>query len=88
MAQGFAFGTGSAMARRAVDSVMGGGGEAQEQPQQQQQQMPQQQYIQNSSANGCEVDANAFSQCIQQNAGNVSACDFFYQALQSCQQKM
>jgi len=83
--QGFAFGTGSSLARNAVDSVMGGGAEQEAAPVQQQQQNQQAP----PSMEACSMDKNAFVECLNSNAGNVSSCDFYYQALQMCQnQKM
>ena len=79
MVQGFAFGTGSSMAREAVHSVMGGG-----------QQAPQQEMhapapAQQMGQQACAIDNEALMQCLQQNAGNAGACQFYFDALQSCQ---
>jgi len=76
--QGFAFGTGSSIARNTVDSFMGGSGSSQEAP-------PQQQQQQAAAPTVCEVDKMAFVECLNANAGNVGSCDFYYQALQNCQ---
>ncbi|CAM9161396.1 unnamed protein product [Discosporangium mesarthrocarpum] len=81
MAQGFAFGTGSAVAHRAVGAVAGsfggGGSEAPAQPQEvEQYQAP---------TNPCEVDKQNFSYCLQQNNNDVSSCQFVFEALQTCQ---
>ena len=83
MAQGFAFGTGSALAREAVSGVMGSfsgsGDKSTPAP-------PQPQTSQNNQASGpCAIDQTAFMQCLQQNPGNSSACDMYYNALQACQ---
>ncbi len=90
MAQGFAFGTGSALAREAVGSVMGAFSGDKSAPQQQQPQQaaaPVQQY--NSGVpKQCEFDNNEFLACLQRNSGNVSQCDSYYQALQSCQARL
>lgn len=77
IAQGFAFGTGSAIARNVVDSVMHGGSSQQPVAQQAapQYQAPQQ--------NVCEFDRNALLKCMNETPSN---CDFYYQALQACQQ--
>lgn len=83
MAQGFAFGTGSAIARSMVDSVMGGGSSSQPAPQQPMQQAPVTPY---QSAGVCDMDSKAFYQCLQDNKNNASSCDFYYNALQACQQ--
>lgn len=85
VAQGFAFGTGSSLARNAVDSMLHGSSDAQEVPAHQQQ--PQQGM--QPAVEACSMDKNAFVECLNNNAGNVSSCDFYYQALQMCQnQKM
>ena len=68
----------------AAASAMGGGG-GESYPQHQQQQQPQGAYQQAPPANACAIDAQNFSACIQQNAGNVDACSFLFEALQSCQ---
>lgn len=79
--QGFAFGTGSSIARNAVDSMMGGGHGAAQQPAQQQMQpqAPQHQQL-------CAIDQQQFMQCLQANPANSSNCDMYFQALQICQQ--
>ncbi|CAM9373185.1 unnamed protein product [Ectocarpus sp. 6 AP-2014] len=82
MAQGFAFGTGSSIAHRAVGAVMGGGGssapveQAQEQAPQAYQQPP---------VDPCDVDKQNFGQCLQNNNNDVTACQFVFEALQTCQ---
>lgn len=85
MAQGFAFGTGSAIARSAVDSIMGGGNKSEAVPQ-----AAPQQYDNNSSmksSNGpCDFDRKEFMSCLQANPNSSNQCDFFYNALQACQQ--
>jgi hypothetical protein len=83
MIQGFAFGTGSSIAREAVGSVMGGG----------QQQAPQQEMPAPAAApapqqfgqQACAIDNEALMQCLQQNNSNAGACQFYFDALQSCQ---
>ena len=85
VAQGFAFGTGSSLARNAVDSVLHGGSDATPQAAQQQQQ--QQAVAPQQPTLACEMDKNAFVECLNNNAGNVSSCDFYFQALQQCQQQ-
>ena len=88
MMQGFAFGTGSSLARSAVDSVMGGGSSAPVEQQQQQPQMQQQQSpLMNMSNTACSFDQEAFMQCLNENKGSVQSCEFYYNALQQCQQQ-
>ena len=82
IAQGFAFGTGSAIAHRAVgavaDSFSGNSSNTVQQP-----------VVQATEASRltgpCDVDQRAFQQCLQQYPGNVQACDFYFNALQQCQ---
>jgi len=84
MAQGMAFGTGSAIAHRAVGaaaSAMTGGGEgapAQESPSQA---PPQQQ------AGLCDFQQQSFFQCLQQNNGDAAACNELFSSLQRCQEQ-
>jgi hypothetical protein len=88
MAEGFAFGTGSAIARNVVNNVMGGGSSAPAPaaapapappaPVQQAPTMP-------SAPKGCETDHAEFMRCLQENASNAGNCDFYFNALQQCQ---
>jgi len=86
--QGMAFGTGSAIAHRAVGAAaeaLTGGGSSNEAPkavEQQQQPMMQQQQMQGVCAN----DKQMFFECLQINRGDQQACQFLYDQLQSCQQ--
>lgn len=85
MAQGFAFGTGSAIARTAVDSVMGGrsSAPAPEAPAQAVS-APSESQFQVPSA--CRLDHQAFNDCIRLNTANASNCEFYFNALKACQQ--
>ena len=86
IAQGFAFGTGSALAREAVGGVMGAFGGS-EKPSPSTQSQPQATRPSASASNGpCEMDSQAFRQCLESNPSNASSCDFYYTALQACQQ--
>jgi len=85
MFQGAALGTGSAMAHRAMDSVMGprtvvhdhqGGGDAPA-----------------AMAGGgggvgpqgpCAGAAQAFAACVEKTGGDMTACEYYLNALQSC----
>lgn len=82
MAQGFAFGTGSALAREAVGSVMGAfsGGQKPEQPKAHEEPRHQQQNV-----DVCAPDHKAFMQCLQEHSGNASNCEQYFNALQACQ---
>ena len=86
IAQGFAFGTGSAIAHRAVgavaDSFSGKSDEVQKAPAAAPAPVPKS----SSAAEGpCKYDIEAFNRCMQDNKGSASSCDFYYQALQQCQ---
>ncbi len=89
IAQGMAFGTGSAIAHRAVGAVaeaMTGGGEAAPGVQQIQQPVPpQQQQAQVQGA--CGQDKQMFYECLQVNRGDQQACSFLYEQLQQCQRQ-
>jgi hypothetical protein len=89
--QGMAFGTGSAMAHRAVGAVagsMGGGGSEEESaaPMDQQQQYAPQQ-AQQQLQGACGQDKQMFFECLQVNKGDQQACSFLYDSLQSCQRE-
>lgn len=83
--QGMAFGTGSAIAHRAVGAVAGAfSGDSSEK--QVQQAPPTPQIPQSSYNQGpCAVDLTAFNNCMRDNNNNVTSCDFYFQALQQCQ---
>lgn len=84
VAQGMAFGTGSAIAHRAVGAVansFGGGGESSPAVEQQQQPIMQQ------ATNGgvCALEKQNMFECMQQNKNDQQACTFLYQMLNDCQ---
>ena len=88
IAQGMAFGTGSAIAHRAVGAVAGamggGGGEGQQAAPVEMagdQNFQQQQQIQGA----CSNDKQMFFECLQVNRGDQQACSFLYEQLQQCQ---
>jgi hypothetical protein len=85
MAQGFAFGTGSALAREAVGSFMGGNKEKAEAPAPVAAPVQQQQQYGAPAAGPCAIDQQAFLSCLNNNATNAGNCDFYYNALQACQ---
>ena len=90
IAQGMAFGTGSAIAHRAVGAVAGSmsgdGGSDEPQQQQQYEAAPAQQMDQQQQNNGaCAYDKEMFFDCLKQNKGDQESCSFLYQQLQSCQ---
>jgi len=86
VAQGMAFGAGSAIARTAIGSMMGGSSEGGEAPQQQQGYAPQE-AAQQAPPAACEMPQQQFFSCINTNSGNAGACDTYFQALQQCQQE-
>jgi hypothetical protein len=89
--QGMAFGTGSAVAHRAVDSVAG--------PRQiehvykdDEVKQPSDRSMAAMSSMGEEADFTQcvdedtqFKQCLMENKGNVASCNFFYDVLRQCQ---
>ncbi len=92
IAQGMAFGTGSAIAHRAVGAVAGslsGGSDETGQVMQQQQegvpQMQQQQMPQEQLQGACAQDKQMFFECLKVNQGDQQSCSFLYDTLQQCQ---
>jgi coiled-coil-helix-coiled-coil-helix domain-containing protein 10 len=88
--QGMAFGTGSAIAHRAVGAVAGGfGGSSDAAPQQAAASAPE--YAQGAMPsqaqdNGaCAMDKQMFYECLGQNKGDQQACNFLYEQLKTCQ---
>merc|ERR1712217_860952 len=78
MASGMAMGTGMAVANRAVDAVMG----------------PRQTEVVHRHDGApaacpakCQIQQDQLNQCMQ-NAGDASQCQFYLDALKSCQQTM
>ena len=88
IAQGMAFGTGSAIAHRAVGAAanaMTGGSAAEEVPREELMatEVPQQQQAQLSGP--CASDKEMFFDCLKVNQGDQQACSFLYDALKTCQ---
>jgi len=92
IAQGMAFGTGSAIAHRAVGAAAGaltGGGEG-EMPTEQGYAEPAQPVgagvggAPPALAGPCADDKQMFFECLQQNRGDQEACRFLYDTLQTC----
>ncbi|KAJ2083277.1 hypothetical protein H4R24_000924 [Coemansia sp. RSA 988] len=73
----------------AVSGIFGGGSsEAPAQEQQQQQQVPMQQQASSFNdpmARSCEMDANAFTRCLESTNNDMSACQYYLDALKACQ---
>ena len=92
IAQGMAFGAGSEVAHQAVRSVMGGSSghaapaEAPAAPAQQSfQAQPAYSTQQQSSNNVCAFPQQDLMKCLQEQNGNAGACQFYFDALKSCQ---
>ncbi|GAA5808990.1 hypothetical protein MFLAVUS_002390 [Mucor flavus] len=68
-------------------SSMFGGGSSSEPQQQQQQQEQYQQPMAGSTQNGasCEANAKAFTQCLEATNNDMSACQYYLDALKQCQ---
>ena len=81
---GAALGTGSAMAHRAMESVMGPRTVVHEH----QQGEPQQAAAAPVAAGGpqgpCAAQAVKFAECVEKTGGDMTACEFYLNALQSC----
>jgi len=89
IAQGMAFGTGSAIAHRAVGAAAGaltGGGEPA--PAQQPVEMAgDMQHQQQQLQGACSNDKQMFFECLQVNRGDQQSCSFLYEQLQQCQRE-
>jgi hypothetical protein len=91
IAQGMAFGTGSAIAHQAVGAVAGsfGGGGSKEEAPQEQAPMPAQGQGMNQGGQdmgACSNDKSMFYECLNHNKGDQQSCTFLYEQLQQCQQ--
>ena len=84
MAQGFAFGTGSSIARGAVgaagDALFGGSSEQAAQP------AAQQAAAAPAAQDVCAVDKRAFYQCLETSNGDASRCQELFNQLSMCQE--
>ena len=88
IAQGMAFGTGSAIAHRAVGAVAGsmGGGGAEQQPVESAAANTVDHQMSNGAANDvCFNDKQMFYECLQMNKNDQSSCSFLYDQLKQCQ---
>lgn len=87
LAQGFAFGAGSAMARRAVDSVFGGSDSAPAPaPEVAAPAAPVPTPAPTMSADACKWDLKAYNDCMKDNNFSVASCEFYFNALKQCQE--
>jgi coiled-coil-helix-coiled-coil-helix domain-containing protein 10 len=90
--QGMAFGTGSAIAHRAVGAVadsFSGSGSNEAAPAAAPEYAPttgQFNTTAPASNDACSMDKTNFYDCLQQNKGDQMACNFLYEQLKSCQQ--
>lgn len=75
--QGMALGTGSAMAHRAVDAVLGSRHPAPAEAQQAAQTIVQDQMP-------CSEQAKSFSDCMSLSQGDMEACRVFFERMQEC----
>merc|ERR1712238_396204 len=88
IAQGMAFGTGSAMAHQAVGAAVGAvtGGGSDEIPRDAIMDGGVQQQAMNQSLQGaCATDKQMFFECLKVNQGDQQSCSFLYENLQNCQ---
>jgi hypothetical protein len=99
IAQGMAFGTGSAIAHQAVGAVMGGGGSSRQEAAPEESgasmgggmqsgmgQGGQNDQMQGQNMGACANDKTMFYECLNHNKGDQQACHFLYEQLQQCQQ--
>jgi len=85
VAQGAALGTGSALAHRAVDAVMGPrGGSSEAAPAAPAAPEVYAAAPQASAEERCAQQAKAFAECMSRNNADMGACQFYYEAMQSC----
>jgi hypothetical protein len=84
MHAGAALGTGSAMAHRAIDGLMGprggGGGEAAAPAAA----APEAYAAGPSPEERCAQQAKAFAECMSRNSGDMAACQFYFESMQVC----
>merc|ERR1739848_656042 len=82
MAQGFALGTGSAIAHAAIHgavrSFSGDGGQGHAAPD------PQQQQAGTGAAEACGAQQKAFLDCMAANNGEMTMCQYYFDAMQKC----
>jgi len=84
MAQGMAWGTGTAVARHAVDAMFSSGDKTPAAP------APvAAPRVETPAVSGpCETDRQAFMKCLQENSSNAANCDFYFNTLQACQSRV
>ncbi|KAE9346951.1 hypothetical protein PR003_g7184 [Phytophthora rubi] len=85
VAQGMAFGTGSAIAHRAVGAVANSFSGS-DTPQQQEAAPQDYQAAQPPQQNQCGADQKAFLECLNTNSNDISSCQFYLDQFKQCQQ--
>lgn len=86
MAQGLAFGTGTAVARHAVDGIFNSfSGDKQQAPAAA---APAPAPMEIPAAGPCDTDRLAFMKCLKENPTNAGNCDFYFNTLQACQSRI
>ncbi|KAF4029121.1 Calponin homology domain-containing proteinCH [Phytophthora infestans] len=87
VAEGFAFGTGSAIARHGVNAVVDSFSGSKDEPVAQPVAAAPIAPTTKSSAAVCASDSKAFLDCIDRNSNDVAACQFYLDALNQCKQQ-
>ncbi|GMF15133.1 unnamed protein product [Phytophthora lilii] len=87
VAEGFAFGTGSAIARHGVNAVVDSFSGSKEEPAAQPVAAAPAPPARTSTAAVCASDNKAFLECIDRNSNDVAACQFYLDALNQCKQQ-
>lgn len=87
VAEGFAFGTGSAVARHGVNAVVDSFSGSKEEPVAQPVAAAASPVANTPTAAVCASDNKAFLECINHNTNDVAACQFYLDALNQCKQQ-
>ncbi|KAE9033162.1 hypothetical protein PR003_g9108 [Phytophthora rubi] len=87
VAEGFAFGTGSAIARHGVNAVIDSFSGSKEEPVAQPVAAAPAAPVAAPMAAVCASDNKAFLECINRNSNDVAACQFYLDALNQCKQQ-
>jgi membrane protein involved in colicin uptake len=84
--QGVAWGTGTAVARHAVDSMLGGGSRGGDAPAEAAPAAAPQAYNNGgaSAAGPCNEQVKAFADCMSRANGDMGACSYYFENMQSC----
>jgi hypothetical protein len=90
VAEGMAWGTGTAVARHAVNAVLGGGSSSSDGHYQEAAPAPVQAAApvqQQQQPNVCYNDQKSFLDCLNKNANDISACQFYLDQFNQCKQQ-